>query len=248
MIKPFLILQLRPEDAISDNEFEAFLRYGNLEVTDTRRVRMELDGLPKLNLENYSGIIVGGGPFCISDDYDKKPNQQKDFEGDLEILIKEIIEKDLPFLGACYGLGALSTFAGGEVSKEKYQEEPGAIDVTLTEQGQEDILTGDLPNTFRAFGGHKESCQSVPPQATLLASSKTCPVQMIRIGKNVYATQFHPELDSEGIGLRINAYKHLGYFNPDDARKLIHDALQENITIPQEILRRFVQTYRTTIN
>ncbi len=247
MIKPFLILQLRPEDAVSDNEYEAFLEYGNLEASEVRRIRMEKSGLPQLDPNDYSGIIVGGGPYCISDDQIKKSKNQTSIEFDLKKLIQKIVSNDTPYLGACYGLGVLSTVIGGEVSKEKYKEEPGAIDIFFSEHGKKDHLTKELPESFKAFGGHKESCQSVPPGAVLLASSKDCPVQMIRVGKNVYATQFHPELDSEGLELRVNTYKYLGYFKPQDAHKLIHNALQENITIPQEILGRFVKRYRSKL-
>ena len=61
----------------------------------------------------------------------------------------------------------------------------------------------------------------MPNGGTLLASSERCPIQMIRFGKNVYATQFHPELDAEGIILRIQIYKHHGYFKPEESDNMI---------------------------
>lgn len=247
MIKPFLILQLRPEDNISDNEFEAFLRYGDLEISDTHRVRMEKEDFRNLNLSNYSGVIVGGGPYCISDDFATKTDVQKRLERQLDSLLKQVIKDDFPYLGACYGLSALSIALGGDVSKEKYKEEPGAITIKFNDHNRRDPIIKELDLNFRAFGGHKESCQSLPPNAVLLASSSTCPIQMIRYGKNVYGTQFHPELDSEGLGLRINAYKHLGYFDPSDAERLVHEALKENITVPMQILNRFVRKYKSEI-
>lgn len=244
MIKPFLILQLRPEDVLADNEYEAFLRYGNLEVSDTHRIRLEKDGLPKLDLRNYSGVIVGGSPFCFSDDPSKKTAQQKKIELALQKLVRQIVDDDVPFLGACYGLSVLAFCLGGVVSKEKYAENAEAVTIRLQTDAKTDVLTKDLPGSFRAFVGHKESCQSVPPGAVLLASSDACPVHMIRSGKNVYGTQFHPELDSEGLGLRINAYKNLGYFPAEDAQKLVHAALQETITVPMQILERFIKKYQ----
>jgi len=68
---------------------------------------------------------------------------------------------------------------------------------------------------------------------------------MFRIQENIYATQFHPELDVEGITLRINIYKHAGYFPPEDAQELIETVRQEEITVPMMILKRFVDKYRT---
>lgn len=242
VMKPFLILQLRPEDALSDNEFEAFLKYGELESKDVHRIRMEKEGLPYLELDNYSGVIVGGGPSEISNS--KKSKIQLRFEEPLFKLIREIVKRDFPFFGACYGIGALSFAMGGEVSKAKYSESAEATTISLNKNAEDDSLLNNLPKEFRAFGGHKESCQDVPKKAVLLASSKICPVHMIRFGKNVYATQFHPELDAEGLGLRILAYKNLGYFHPEEADKLIHSALQENVNVPMKILKAWVDRYK----
>ncbi len=242
--KPFLILQLRPEDEAADNEFDAFLHFGRLEEREVRRVRMERDGIPEVRLDQCAGVIVGGGPYNVSDRPEKKGATQKDVESKLQALLKRIIATDTPYLGACYGLGALTASLGGTVSKERYGEEVGAVTVTQTKEGERDPLLSGLPKSFRAFVGHKEACQSVPPGAVLLASSLTCPVQMIRVGANVYATQFHPELDSEGLALRIKVYKHAGYFKPEDADTLIAKANREQVEVPMRILERFVERYR----
>jgi GMP synthase (glutamine-hydrolysing) len=64
--KPFLILQLRPEDDTSDSEFEAILKYGELQAQHAHRLRIEKTGIPELALEDYAAVIVGGSPFDIS--------------------------------------------------------------------------------------------------------------------------------------------------------------------------------------
>lgn len=243
-MKKFLILQLRP-DEIADTEFAAFLEAGSLTVDEVHRVRMEVAGIPDhINLDDYSGVIVGGGPSNVSDCEAKKSVEQKKFEDDLYRLLDEIVQKDIPFLGACYGVGILSSHQGACVSKENYSEDVGAVTVKMTEEGKKDDLLKGLPEEFRAFVGHKEACQGVPKSAVLLASSDTCPVQMYRVKNNVYATQFHPEMDTKEIINRINVYKYAGYFPPEDAQKLIDNANKENITVPQEILRRFVKKYK----
>ena len=61
-MKPFLILQLRPETEASDDEFQAILRKGGLSMSDVHRIRLDQQSLPDdLRLENYAGVIVGGG-------------------------------------------------------------------------------------------------------------------------------------------------------------------------------------------
>lgn len=245
MIKPFLILQLRPEDEAADNEFEAFLKFGGLQPSDVRRVRMEKESIPALNLDDYSGVIVGGGPSNASDSVEKQSPAQQRFEAELFQLFDAMTARDFPYLGACYGLGVFAKYLGGKVSKERYGEAVGAVTITLAEDGKDEPLTMDLPPNFRAFVGHKEACQDVPPGATLLASSQTCPVQMVRYKQNMYATQFHTELDVPGLILRINIYRYAGYFPPADGEELITMAQKENVTVPEIILKRFVTRYST---
>lgn len=247
MIKPFLILQLRPEDEAADNEFEAILKFGKLHIDDVRRVRMEQQPMPALNLDDYSGVIVGGGPSDTSDSPEKQNPAQQRFEPELFRLFEAMTARDFPYLGTCYGLGVFAKYLGSKVSKEKYGEAVGAVTITLSEEAKSEPLAADLPANFRAFVGHKEACQDVPPGAVLLASSATCPVQMIRYRQNMYATQFHTELDAPGLILRINVYRHAGYFPPEDADKLIDTVQKEEVIVPEIILKRFVARYSTPV-
>lgn len=241
-MKPFLILQLRPEDDTSDNEFEAILKYGGLSVEDTHRIRIEKNGIPDLTLSDYSAIIVGGSPFDISTpEVDKSPVQKK-IETDFRRLFDEIIPQDFPFLGACSGCGLLGSYLKTSISG-KYAEPVSCVTVKLTEQGRKDSLLEDFPAQIQVLLGHKEACDELPAGATLLLRGDVCPVQMFRVGNNVYATQFHPEGDCQGFSLRINAYKNHGYFEPEKAADLIEAVCQNDTPLGREVLRRFVQRY-----
>lgn len=244
MTKPFLILQLRANDLAAQSEFDAFLRYGGIDPANTHRVRMESEPLPEIDPTNYAGIIVGGGPWNVSDANEKKSETQKAAEAWLNNLLQTIIETDTPYLGACYGFGALVDVLGGTVSKERYAEDVEALTIKLTQDAQEDPLLQGIPTEFRAFAGHKESCQEPIEGVTLLASSDTCPFHMIRVKQNVYATQFHPELDVEGICERIDIYKNAGYFPPEKAEPLKAAAQTESVTVPMQIMKRFVELYQ----
>ena len=113
MTKPFLIMQLRPEDDTSDNEYAAILKYGGLDSKDTRRLRIEKNGIPDdLILDQYSGIIVGGSPFDISTPEQDKSAIQKKIERDFNRLFDLIVPNDIPFLGACSGNGLLGSYLG----------------------------------------------------------------------------------------------------------------------------------------
>ena len=66
-MKPFLLLATRAEDAAADNEYEAFLGFTGLTESSLRRWRLERDPLGTVDLDAWSGIMLGGGPFNASD-------------------------------------------------------------------------------------------------------------------------------------------------------------------------------------
>ena len=240
--KPFLLLQLRPEDATSDSEYDAILEYGDLRPKQVHRVRIEQTGLPELDLDNYSAIIVGGSPFDITTPEKEKSKIQKKIESGFHELFSKVVPNDFPFLGACSGNGLLGSYLGAKLSK-KYAEPVGGATVTITKEGMVDPLLEGFPEKIRVLLGHKEACDEVPKGASLLVRGEACPVQMFRVGKNVYATQFHPEGDCKGFTVRIRAYRNHGYFPADDAETLIETVAAEETPYAQQILKRFVARY-----
>ncbi len=244
MPKPFLILQLRPETEAADDEFAAILRKGGLSEGQTVRVRLDQTDLPSdLKLDDFAGVIVGGGPGCVSDAPEKKSKIEARIEAAVLSLMPEITERDFPYLGCCYGIGILGKHLGGDVSKRAYSEPVGTSDCQITAAGSQDPLLVDLPDQFQAFVGHKEALQTLPDGCIHLVSSPACPFQMVRYGKNVYATQFHPEADGAGFKTRILIYKHRGYFPPEDADALIDMCNAADVHAPERVLRNFVLRY-----
>jgi GMP synthase (glutamine-hydrolysing) len=250
-VKPFLLLAIRAEDAAADNEYDSFLSLSGLGEGELRRVRLEQHALGRVDLADWSGILLGGGPFNYSDPDELKTPVQQRVEADLAGLLDQVVSADFPFLGACYGIGALGRHQGAVVDR-RYAEPVGAVEITLTPAGRRDPLLADLPAAFQAFTGHKEAVSHLPGpdaaggkagRAVLLARSAGCPVQAFRVGGNVYATQFHPELDVAGLCTRIEVYKHAGYFEPDQADEIKARAARSNVTWPPAILRGFVRRY-----
>jgi GMP synthase (glutamine-hydrolysing) len=241
--KPILILQLRPEDATSDSEYACFLKYGGLRAEDTCRLRIEQHGIPdNLDVDDYAAIIVGGSPFDISTPEEKKSPIQKKIEADFNRLLHQVVTRDLPFLGACSGNGLLGQYLGTRIST-KYAEAVGCVTLEMTEAGQLDPLLARFPAQIDVLLGHKEAVDTTPAGATLLLTGRDCPVQMFRVGQNVYATQFHPEGDAEEFALRIDIYRHHGYFEPHEAEELKKRISQKSTPYAQAILRRFVERY-----
>ena len=239
---PFLLLASRAEDAAADEEYAAYLRYGGLEERELRRVRLEAAPLPDLDLAHYSGVIVGGSPFTSSDPPEQKSSVQHRVERELSGLLDVLVARDFPFLGACYGVGTLGTHQGAVIDRT-YGEPLGGVEIELTGAGLEDPILKGMPGSFTAFTGHKEACTALPPHAVLLARSAACPVHMFRIRTNLYATQFHPELDVDGLVTRIDIYRNAGYFPPESAGELMENARQFTVTEPMKVLRNFVDRY-----
>lgn len=243
-MKPVLILQLRPEDDASDGEYHAFLDKGGLRPEEAVRHRLEAASLPRdFRLADYSAVILGGGPGCVSDDPAERNPVEARAEAEILGLLPEIIERDIPFLGCCAGIGILAHHLGAEVSKARYGEPVGAVEARVTEAGAADPLLTGLPERFNVLVGHKEAVQNLPAGAVHLMAGEACPFQMIRVGRNVYATQFHPEADGAVFADRIRVYRGHGYFAPEEAEALTRAVLAAEVTFPQRILYEFVTYY-----
>jgi GMP synthase (glutamine-hydrolysing) len=236
------MLASRAEDEAADDEYAAFLRMTGLCADRLHRVRMEAEPLPPIRLDDYAGVFIGGGPFNSSDPPAVKSPAQRRVEAELQPLLDEIVERDFPFLGACYGIGTLGVHQGGTIDRT-YSEPVGPVTVTLTKEGQADPLLSGMPAEFSAFVGHKEACSVLPPTAVRLAGSPTCPVQMFRVKSNLYATQFHPELDRDGIVTRVRVYRDAGYFPAEEVDELIASLNAARVSEPPRILTNFVALY-----
>jgi GMP synthase (glutamine-hydrolysing) len=241
-VRPFLLLSSRAEDVAAEGEYEAFLRFTGLTPRELHRIRMEAAPLPALDLDAYSGVFLGGGPFNSSDPPEMKSASQHRVEDEMRVLLDRIVTRDYPFFGACYGVGTLGVHQGGVVDRT-YAEPISAVRIQLTPDGLADPVLAGMAEEFDAFVGHKEACSVLPPNAVLLATTAACPVQMFRVKSNVYATQFHPELDLPGLLTRVHVYQNYGYFPPAEMDDLISRLQPAVVTEPGRMLANFVARY-----
>lgn len=241
-MKPFLLLATRADDLPADEEYALFLRFTGLSEENLIRVRMEAGPLGDIDLDDYSGIFVGGGPFNASDPAEKKSAIQHRVEAEFDALLDEVVARDFPFFGACYGIGTVGTHQGAVIDGT-YREPISVVELHRTAEGAADPLLQGLPDTFTGFVGHKEAITVLPPSATLLVRGDGCPVQMFRVGMNVYATQFHPECDVDGISTRIRAYAGHGYFGDGELSYTLDAVRRAPVTHTGSILRAFTERY-----
>lgn len=244
-MKPFLLITTRDDDAVVLPEKHSYQQLTGLGDTEMVWHRAERHSLAGINPTAYSGIILAGSPFTVSQPAAAKSPVEQRVELELAALLDTVISADLPFLGICYGVGTLGRHQGGVVN-QRYSEPTMATQISLTDAGRTDRLLGQLPARFSAYVGHKEALSEVPEHITVLASSPTCPVQAFRVGQHVYATQFHPELTPELMAGRIRAYANHGYFDPAQMEEIIADISDADVRASHLVLARFVEEYASS--
>lgn len=217
---PFLLVSTRPEDEAVETEYALFQRVTGLDSTRLHQVRLDMLGLPDIDVRAYAGIFVAGSPYDTTTPEERKSATQKHTEQELARLFDDILSAGVPCLTTGYGSEVAALRLGGIVTTT-WGERPEMITISLTEEGEADpILTG-FPTEFLTYVGHHEAVEVMPEGAVLLASSITCPVQMMRIGEHFYATQFNPEIDSDVISARLHAYKDAGWGGAEDFDQLV---------------------------
>lgn len=113
-------------------------------------------------------------------------------------LVGERMKADKPMLGICLGSQLMATALGSPSYKGKQGPEQGFFPLTLTEAGKNSPLRHFDPALTRVLQMHGDTFD-LPPGTTLLASSDQYAQQAIRVGKNCFGVQFHPEMDTLGF-------------------------------------------------
>jgi GMP synthase (glutamine-hydrolysing) len=145
------------------------------------------DGWPAPDAD---AVIVFGGSMNV-DQEDKHPWLRGE-----ETYVRELIETGTPTLGVCLGAQLLAKAAGADVGPSPASE-VGWFDVELTPEGVDDLVLGQLPNSFSAFQWHHYAFD-VPSDAIQLARNEVC-AQAFRLGDAAWGVQFHPEVTLDQI-------------------------------------------------
>jgi GMP synthase-like glutamine amidotransferase len=136
--------------------------------------------------DSISALIVMGGAMGANDD------QRYPFLTDLKVLIRQVVEAGIPYLGICLGGQLLAAACGAQVVSQRW-EELGFLPVYLTAAGKADRLFSGVSKTFTTFQWHHDSFD-IPADGVLLASSTACAHQAFRVGTSAWGMQFHPEV------------------------------------------------------
>lgn len=112
-------------------------------------------------------------------------------------LIEQALQKDLPVLGICLGAQLIAKTLGARVY-ENDEKEIGWYDVSPTVMARSDPVAVHFREREKLFQWHGDTFD-IPEGAVHLASSPLCANQAFRYGPNVYALQFHLEVDEPMI-------------------------------------------------
>jgi GMP synthase (glutamine-hydrolysing) len=237
---PLVYLCVRPEAEAARAESASFRAEAQLDQEQLEMLDLTREPLPADAFERWSGFLVGGSPFNVSDREQDKSGIQRRVEADLERVAGAAVDTRVSALFTCYGIGVVTRMLGGTVSRA-YPEPTGPTEVRLTDAAAGDPVLGALPTRFTALSAHKEGSGEAPPSAVLLATNEACPVQAYRVGQRLYATQFHPESTPLPFTERMAFYRDGGYFAAAEYAEIAQRVLAASVTEPGRMLRAFAR-------
>ena len=132
----------------------------------------------------FDMIVLGGTFFGV---HDGRPWQQP-----LRAWLLAQRASGTPLLGICGGHQAMAVAAGGRVTRRPGGTAAGSLPVTTTAAGAVHPLLAGIAQPAFHFGNGDE-VSTVPPEATVLATTDDSPAVALDYGGGWLSTQFHPE-------------------------------------------------------
>ena len=205
-----LLLQVRDQRAAELHEQQCFLDRLSLAPERLECINVVERPVPSLAEALAADVVILGGAGAHSAYLDYP------FTEPLIDLVNELVERDRPFFGACFGHQFLGRAVGGSVVHDPANEEIGTFEVELTAEGAQDPLFRGAPPRFAAHLGHHDRIDRVPSNLVTLASTARCAQQVVRVaGKPVYGAQFHCEMTEQHMRERVMMYAR-DYMSGDD--------------------------------
>ncbi len=127
---------------------------------------------------NPRGFILSGGPASVYDSGAPLP-------------LPYIYESRLPVMGICYGMFAIASHLGGQVTRGTKREYGHTI-LHISAEGCP--LFASLPSSFPVWMSHGDQVIELPSGFKTLAYTENSPFAVIGNDNGIYGLQFHPEV------------------------------------------------------
>ena len=139
----------------------------------------------------------------------------------LRVFVRQAFARGARFMGVCFGHQVIAHALGGCVERGP----AGFWGAGVRELALCDPLVRELAGQERLklCVVHYDMVTRLPPGATLVGTSTTCPVESYRIGRQVLTFQGHPEITPDFLAHYI---KHLCAHEPADAVARAMDTLK----------------------
>ncbi|MCF6317831.1 MAG: glutamine amidotransferase [Proteobacteria bacterium] len=177
-----------------------FIRGMGVDPSQTKTYRV-FEQLNFPNIKNVAGIIITGSGSMVTEKLDWS-------EATINWL-KQLLDKDIPILGVCYGHQLLANSLGGTVDWNPNGREIGQVDMHHTSDLRNDSLFANIsdPNSscLKFIATHSQSVTQLPNNVTLLGSTNLDPNHVFRYKKHIWGLQFHPEFTADIIQNYIHA-------------------------------------------
>lgn len=185
---------------------------------------------------DFDAWLVMGGPMNV-DETDRQPYLAAERE-----LLAQLIAKDRPVIGVCLGAQLLAR-AGGARVYPKRPKEIGLFEIELTPAAASDPLFSLLHNPQEVFQWHGDTFD-LPPGAVHLARSQRYKHQAFRLGRRVYALQFHLECTLSTVNNIVQACeKELAELPPEDNFGQFRPRLATALEVQQQLARGMMQRW-----
>lgn len=140
--------------------------------------------LDKMKEKKPKGIIFTGGPSSV-------------YAENAPAIPEEVFRMGVPILGICYGAQLMAHVLGGEVAQPN-SKEYGRVKLEIDQDGS---LFKDIQHENVCWMSHTDYIKEVPEGFVATSHTNHCPTaSMENKGKNLYAVQFHPEVQHTPFG------------------------------------------------
>lgn len=112
----------------------------------------------------------------------------------LKEFVGEIHQANKKYIGHCFGHQMLAEALGGKVERALVGWCVGVHRFEVVKQEEWMLPFRENFNTIMLC---QDQVQLLPPNSTVLATSKDCPIAMFRVGENMLGIQGHPEFPKE---------------------------------------------------